>query len=376
MAGIYIHIPFCKKKCNYCNFFSVVSKRYKEEYLQALSKEIELQKKYLNGEIIETIYFGGGTPSILDSEEISNIINRLSKFFHFKDNVEITLEANPDDINNKKLKELKSTEINRLSIGVQSFFDDDLKYLGRIHNSEQAKNSIKRAQDAGFENLTIDFIYGIPTLSNKKWKENLQKTFELEIPHISAYSLTIEPNTPLEIFIRKGKSENINENKSVEQFKILMEQMKSNDFIHYEISNFCKSGYESKHNSNYWKMKKYLGLGPSAHSYDLDSRQWNISSIDKYIEFINNKKLHFEREILTEKQKFNEYVLTSLRTIDGCDLDLIKNKFGINYVNHCNSKAASFIKDRKLKVENNVMLLTNEGKLFADGISAKLFIDE
>ncbi len=374
MAGIYLHIPFCKQKCSYCNFFSITSQNHKHEFLKALLKEISFQKDYLKGETIDTIYFGGGTPSILSASEIELIINELLKYYSINKNAEITLEANPDDLIKSKLKELKHLSINRLSIGIQSFRQEDLDYLSRIHNAEQALKCIKESQDLGFDNLTIDLIYGIPTLTNENWKENLKTIFQLDVPHISAYSLTVEPKTPLDVFIKKGKQENIDDEQSNEQFLILMEQMKSNDFIHYEISNFCKTSYESKHNSNYWKMKKYLGFGPSAHSYNLDSRQWNIASITQYISLISNKRQQFEKEQLSLEQKYNEYVMTSLRTIWGCDLDIISDKFGGKFKTHFENNAQTFLQNSQIIKDNNKMFLSDKAKLFADGIAGSLFV--
>ncbi|MBC8146622.1 MAG: radical SAM family heme chaperone HemW [Bacteroidetes bacterium] len=373
MAGIYIHIPFCIHKCSYCNFFSVTSLKNKSEFLKALIKEIGIQKDYLNGETINTIYFGGGTPSLLSTDELHFIFDEIAKFHTISRNAEITLEANPDDLSSGKLKELKTLPINRLSIGIQSFHQDDLNYLGRTHDAKQALKCIKEVQVSGFENLTIDLIYGIPTLTNEKWKENLKITFELGVQHLSAYSLTVEPKTPLDVFIKKGKLENMDDGKSNEHYMILMEQMKSNAFIQYEISNFCKFGYESKHNSNYWKMKKYLGLGPSAHSYNLESRQWNVASIARYIDLIEKNEPHFEIEELSIEQKYNEYIMTSLRTIKGCDLELISKIFGEQFKAHFEKEAEPFLLNSQLLRENNKLFLSDKGKLFADGISGSLF---
>ncbi|MCF8296057.1 MAG: radical SAM family heme chaperone HemW [Saprospiraceae bacterium] len=374
MAGIYLHIPFCKHKCSYCNFFSVISQKNKADFLKTLSKEIYLQKDYLIGETIDTIYFGGGTPSLLSASELNSIFEEIVKFHSISENAEITLEANPDDLSDIKLKELKLLPINRLSIGIQSFHQDDLDYLGRTHDAKQAINCIKQSRDSGFDNLTIDLIYGIPTLSNEKWRENLKTTFGFGVQHVSAYSLTVEPKTPLDVFIKKGKLENIDDEQSNEHYLILMEQMKLHDFIQYEISNFCKEGFESKHNSNYWKMKKYLGLGPSAHSYNLESRQWNIASISQYIDLIKNQKSQFEIEKLTIEQKYNEYIMTSLRTIQGCDLEFISKKFGEKFRSYCQKESEPYLQSSQIIKENNKLFLSDKGKLFADGISGSLFI--
>ena len=284
------------------------------------------------------------------------------------------MEANPDDLNSAKVKELAGSPINRLSIGIQSFYEDDLKWMNRAHTSEQAISSVKGAQDKGIENITIDLIYGIPTLDNTKWKNNLQKAFELSVPHISAYCLTVEPRTALAYMIKKKKVLNINEQQSIEHFTILVDEMKQQDFAQYEISNFCKNEQYSKHNSNYWKGESYLGLGPSAHSFDGKNRQWNISNNALYINSLANNKIQFEREELSEKQRYNEYILTSLRTIWGTSLNHIKQVFGENYVQHCLKEAQIYFSNLDLMEEENKLLLTDKGKLIADKIASDLFI--
>lgn len=374
MAGIYIHIPFCKQKCNYCNFFSLASSRFTDELFISLLKEICLQKNYIGSEKINTIYFGGGTPSLVKIDNIKRVLDEIRKFYLIDDNPEITLEANPDDITNSFLKELRSTSINRLSIGVQSFFDVDLKYLNRIHQSKQAEEAIMRSQDSGFENLSIDLIYGIPTLTSGNWENNIDKTIHFAIPHISAYSLTLEPNTILDHLIKKGTREIIDENKSIVQYEYLMKRMNEGNYLHYEISNFCKEGFISKHNSAYWKGEKYLGLGPSTHSYNQESRQWNVSNITEYIEKIGVSEVPFEIEFLSEEQKYNEYVLTSLRTMWGCDLNFIKDTFGQLYYEHCIKQATVFLQSEKILKETNILFLTDQGKFFADGIASELFL--
>ena len=373
MAGIYIHIPFCKKKCNYCNFFSVASLKNKNAFLESLKIEIETQKDYLKNDKINTIYFGGGTPSLLSVSEISVIIEQLHKFYNISNNPEITLESNPDDLSKQKINELKQTPVNRLSVGIQSFFQEDLNYLDRTHDTAQAENALKYLQDSGFDNLTIDLIYGIPTSTNKMWEQNLEKFFSFRIPHLSAYSLTVEQKTILYHQIKKQKLRQPEENKSIEQYKILLDRSKKYNFINYEISNFAKEGYFSKHNSNYWLGKNYLGLGPSAHSFNGISRQWNISNITKYIELINNNNIIFEKEILTKDQQYNEYVLTALRTIWGCDSDYIKNKFGQNYYEFFIKSSEKYLTKKMMIKNENSFVLSEDGKLFADGIAAELF---
>lgn len=375
MAGIYIHIPFCRRKCHYCNFYSLASIKHRGEFLETLLKEIEIRGEYLQNENVNTIYLGGGTPSLLSKQEINQIITQIKNHFNVHDNVEITLEANPDDLKENKLLQIKDANVNRLSIGIQSFHNDDLKYLNRLHNAEDALNSIEKAKSAGFENISIDLIYGIPGLTIEKWGKNMDVFFNLQIPHLSAYALTVEEKTPLKHFIKQGKLQPPDENESISHFQILMEKIKENGFIHYEISNFAKEGFYSKHNSIYWVGGNYLGLGPSAHSYNGKSRQWNTSNIKKYIDKLSFDEKIYEEEILTEKQKYNEYVMTSLRTSWGCDLKHIENVFGKKYSDYCLKQAEHFIKNDLLILEKTKLFLTTKGKIIADGITAELFID-
>jgi len=317
MPGIYIHIPFCKQACHYCDFHFSTSLNNKGAFLNALKKEIELQKNYLSpspspkGEgnsksKINTIYFGGGTPSLLSQMELMDIFNTLHTHFDIAANAEITLEANPDDLSEEKIKQLKDTPVNRLSIGIQSFFDEDLQLMNRAHNSNESLNAVKLAQKSGFSNITIDLIYGIPTLTHINWKKNLQTAFDLDVKHISAYCLTVEPKTALAKFVQTGKIKNVDEQQSAEQFEIMLKAMNSNNFKQYEISNFCKDDFYSRHNSNYWLKENYLGLGPSAHSFNTKSRQWNISNNALYIQSLEKNELRFEVEILTTSQRYNE----------------------------------------------------------------------
>lgn len=376
MAGIYIHIPFCKQKCHYCNFFSVASQKNKVAFLNVLSEEISNRKPYLDDEPISTIYLGGGTPSVLSKDELMRIFDQLRANYNVLADAEITLEANPDDLSLNYLRELKETPINRLSIGVQSFFDEDLTYLNRIHTADQALNRVKDALNIGFGNMSIDLIYGIPTLTKEKWEANLKTFFDLNITHLSAYSLTVEPKTALHQLIKKKKLKNIQDEQSIAHFKILQKQIKEKGFEHYEISNFSKPGHYSKHNSLYWLGGNYLGLGPSAHSFNGISRQWNASSLAKYLQYGNNGELAYEKEILTKIQRFNEYVMTSLRTSWGCNLEHISNVFGADFTSKIESEIQIFIRKGQIIQENKILFLTEEGKLFADGIAADLFIDE
>ena len=372
MAGIYIHIPFCKKACYYCDFHFSTSLRYKDELLQALIKEIRLQKAYLDGETVETIYFGGGTPSLLTTEEINLITGAITNLHTVAANAEITLEANPDDLNKEKLRSLLKTGINRLSIGIQSFFDEDLAWMNRSHNAEEAENGVKRAQDMGFENLTADLIYAYPLLNDQKWKYNLDKVFELGIPHISSYSITVEPGTALASFIKKKKQPVMDEQQSAAQFILLMDAMQHKGFEHYEISNFCKPGAYSKHNTNYWKGVKYLGIGPSAHSFNGGTRQWNVANNAKYIGALESGNIPAETEVLTESNRLNEYIMTSLRTIWGLELkklDAIANGAAKELL----PEALRFIDQGWIYQKDGTLFLTQTGKLYADKIAAELF---
>lgn len=371
MAGIYIHIPFCKQACHYCNFHFATSLHYKEDLITALVKEIELQKDYLHNEVIETIYFGGGTPSLLNVEDLVLIIDKIQATFSVLPDTEITLETNPDDITDQKLTGWKEMGINRLSIGIQSFFDDDLRWMNRAHNASQAVDSLQSARKL-FGNITIDLIYGTPQLTNEKWKHNVDTAIALNIPHLSCYALTVEPKTPLYKMIQQHKTDDINPDRQSEQFLLLMQWLEEAGYEHYEISNFAKPGYRSRHNSSYWQGKKYLGLGPSAHSFDDNSRQWNIANNNTYIESINNSAVPFEKEELTPLQKLNEYIMTSLRTMEGINFETMATRFDIQRSNIID-KAKKFTEDDLIKIEAASMMLTQKGKLLADGIAAALF---
>jgi oxygen-independent coproporphyrinogen-3 oxidase len=374
MAGIYIHIPFCKQACNYCDFHFSTSLKNKGAFLDALKKEIVLRKDYLAGEPVSTIYIGGGTPSLLELHELSMIFTSLYDHYNISSDAEITLEANPDDLTIVKIRELKSTPVNRFSIGIQSFYDEDLKLMNRAHNSAEALNAVRFAQQEGFHNISIDLIYGIPGLTEHKWRNNLQIVFSLGVKHISAYCLTVEPKTALAHSVKSGLIKDVDEQQSVEHFGVMLEGMKNNGFIQYEISNFCKDGFYSKHNSNYWLKEKYLGLGPSAHSFDSVSRQWNISNNALYIRGLEQDKPNYEREDLTTVQRYNEYILTSLRTIWGTDLGQVE-KFGAVFLRNCLKESAKYIASGDVLNEENKLFLTDKGKLIADRIASDLFKD-
>jgi oxygen-independent coproporphyrinogen-3 oxidase len=376
MPGIYVHIPFCRQACHYCDFHFSTSLANKDRFQEALKKEISLRKNYLpdTSQKIQTIYFGGGTPSLLSTDEWNIIFEELQSNFEIATDAEITLEANPDDLTKEKVRELSSTPINRLSIGIQSFFEEDLRWMNRAHTAQQAEASVKAVQDKGFENITIDLIYGVPTLSPEKWKTNLQKAFELRVPHISSYCLTIEPKTALADMVKKQKVKGVDELQGIAHFNIMLEEMRTHDFIQYEISNFCRDGFYSKHNSNYWKGEPYIGFGPSAHSFDGSSRQWNVANNAQYIRSLEENKLQFEREELTMDQRYNEYVMTSLRTMWGSNLEHIHGAFGSNYEKHFLEEAKPYLTSGDLIRIENSLFLTDKGKLLADAIASDLFI--
>lgn len=377
MSAIYLHIPFCKQKCHYCNFYSLASVKYRSVFVDALLREIELRQNYLTDKKITSIYFGGGTPSLLEVDEINRILKKLGEYFSWDQMPEITLEANPDDCSDDFLKALQNeTAVNRLSMGVQSFFDDDLKYLHRVHQGDDARKAIERALKNGFENMTIDLIYGIPGLTDEKWIKNLEIFFAYKLPHLSSYALTVEPKTALQVLIAKKKLKNTKEEKTVRHFEILSQATQNHGFTHYEISNFAKPGFYSKHNSIYWLGGHYLGLGPSAHSFNGISRQWNVANMKQYIESDSVDKIVLEKEILTQIQRYNEYVMTSLRTSWGCDVEHIRNVFGEKYADYFSNSIQPYLKKRQLIQNKNQFTLTESAKLFADGIAADLFLSE
>ena len=342
------------------------------EMVNAICKEAALRNDYLQDDIA-TIYFGGGTPSLLAIDDLRFTINKLRSLFKVDNDAEITLEANPDDITQEKLSQWKQAGINRLSIGVQSFFNNDLQWMNRAHNAEEAYKSILLAQDEGFNNITIDLIYGSPILTDENWIANIEKALQLNIPHLSCYALTVEPNTALQKMIAQQKKENVDAEKQSRQFEILMEKLNAAGYEHYEISNFAKSGFRSKHNSSYWQGAPYLGLGPSAHSYNKTSRQWNISNNALYIKSINENSVLFEKEELSSTQKLNEYIMTSLRTMEGSSLQQIKNLSCEKTAAEILSDAEKYLQKNWMKKENDFLILTQKGKLFADGIAADLF---
>ncbi|MDD7914864.1 radical SAM family heme chaperone HemW [Polaribacter ponticola] len=373
MAGIYIHIPFCKQACFYCDFHFSTSLKKKEDMIFALVKEIEIRRNELNNDVIETIYFGGGTPTVLNISEIQQLIDAVYKNHKVVENPEITLEANPDDLSEEKIIELSKSPINRLSIGIQSFFEKDLKLMNRAHNSDEAKKCLSIATRY-FKNISVDLIYGVPDCTSEEWKQNIQTALSFGIPHISSYALTVEPKTALETLIAKGKIKNVDDEKAQEQFNILINELHKAHFIHYETSNFGKEGFFSKNNSSYWLGKSYLGIGPSAHSFDGKQRSWNVRNNAKYIKSIQENKLPIEREVLSVSDRYNEYIMTGLRTIWGVSLEKIKNDFGLSYVEYLENQSKKHIKQELLYIENQVLKTTQKGKFLSDGVSSDLFI--
>ena len=375
MSGIYIHIPFCKQACHYCDFHFSTSLKLKSNLVEAILTEIDLRLPYLKDKNIETIYFGGGTPSLLSEKELFLILEKLYKTYNVSSHAEITLEANPDDLSIDKLKELKRLEINRLSIGLQSFNDEELIWMNRAHTAAESEASVKRSQDKGFENISIDLIYGSKFSNLTNWKKTLDKTISLDVKHISSYNLTIEDKTKLGHDFKVKKEMAIDDEKSSELFLEMIDRLEKNKFIHYEISNFGKENWFSNHNSNYWKGIDYIGFGPSAHSFDGVSRQWNISNNSLYIKNVNDtNESYFEKELLSEVDQFNEYILTSLRTIWGIDAEVLKNKFSSEIIDSFNQNINTYISKGMVTFTNNQYVLTIKGKLFADRIASELFV--
>ncbi|MDA1009036.1 MAG: radical SAM family heme chaperone HemW [Bacteroidetes bacterium] len=374
MAGIYIHIPYCKQQCTYCNFHFRIAQKDKLEMLKSMHKEIKERKDYLNGKEVSSIYFGGGTPSILSISEIKNLIQTIYTLYSVNEDAEITVECNPDDLTDPKLSSYKKIGVNRLSIGVQSFADADLKFMNRSHNAKEAIESIELAKKVGFENITIDLIYGLPNQTLKQWQKNLDIMFSLGIQHFSAYALTIEEKTPLYHLVKNKNVKVLSDKKTISQFNLLQVKAKEQGFIHYEISNFGKQGYFSKHNTAYWTGNHYLGIGPSAHSFNGTSRRWNISSNKKYIEGVLANSSYSETENLTNDQQYNEYIFTSLRTIWGIDKATILKRYGDEIALYFLKEIKKWEAKKYIVAVSNIYTLTSKGKIFADAIASDLFI--
>ena len=381
MSGLYIHIPFCASKCAYCGFYSIPSTKRKADFLEALKHEIVSRKDYLHGEKVDTVYFGGGTPTLLHLEEIENILKTFHDCFEIDPEAEVTFEANPDTLSLEYLSGLRSLGVNRLSIGIQSFFDNDLRYLSRKHDSSHALQCLDWAKEAGFENISIDLIYGLPTSDADQWNRNLDLFFELDIPHLSAYALTLEPNAVLTKQIEMGKAMPISEEDSIRDYEILCRRAAEHGYVHYEISNFSQPGMHSRHNTSYWFGIPYAGFGPSAHSYDGKSRQWNVSSLERYLEassviarsVATRQSTVAEKEILSPKQQYDEYVMLRLRTMWGIDLKYMKREMGNRFSSHCEQKAQPLIAQGRLSQNKEILYLNDDQMLFADGIAEELF---
>lgn len=373
MSGIYIHIPFCKQACNYCDFHFSTSLQYVDEMTDAICKEIIMKKDRITDQV-GSIYFGGGTPSLLPGKAFEKIFNTLTTHFSIASDAEITIETNPDDLDAKKIAQLRQLPVNRFSIGVQSFFNEDLVWMNRAHNSNEAESCIKRSQDAGFENLSIDLIYGYPLLTDEKWFSNIDKAIELQTPHISAYSLTVEPRTALAAAIKKGKQIPVNDEQSAAQFISLIERSGLAGFDHYEISNFSLPGRHAVHNTNYWRGVPYLGIGPSAHGFNGSVRYLNIANNAKYMSQLADGLLAETIEELDIYDRFNEYIMTSLRTMWGTDLRKIENDFGKVFLADTLKNIKPFIQRNWLTHTDDKLALTQDGKLFADYIASELFL--
>ncbi|WP_225035296.1 radical SAM family heme chaperone HemW [Winogradskyella sp. SM1960] len=373
MSGIYIHIPFCKQACHYCDFHFSTSLKKKDELVNALCRELELRKDEFKNTSVETIYFGGGTPSLLTNEELQVLIDSVYQNYQISEHPEITLEANPDDLSKDRIIELAKSPINRLSIGIQSFFEADLKLMNRAHNANEAIECLSVAT-RHFDNISLDLIYGIPGASNAQWLKNIEMALEFNVPHISSYALTVEPKTALASFIKKGVIEDVDDEQAHQQFHLLKETLEASGFVHYELSNFGKESYFSRNNSAYWQGKSYLGIGPSAHSFNGKQRGWNVSNNSKYIKAIQQNELPIEIETLTLTDQYNEYVMTGLRTIWGVSFYKVENDFGTVFKDYLIEQSKVFINQQLLYIDDGHLRVTKQGQFLSDGISSELFM--
>lgn len=373
MAGIYIHIPFCRKACHYCNFHFSTSLQKAPEVLKSIEKEMEIRSEELKEEI-NTVYFGGGTPSLIESEAIASMLNQAKKYFKIAPDAEITLEANPDDINIQKAKSWKSIGINRFSLGIQSFADENLQWMNRAHNAVQSFAAIDTIRNVGFENFSIDLIYGTPGQTKEGWIKDVETALKLNIPHLSCYALTVEEKTALHTLIQKGEKQEVNQDEQAERFNVLMELTAEAGYHHYEISNLALPGFESKHNSSYWEGISYIGFGPSAHSYDGKKRKWNIANNIKYVEAIAKQILPLEEETLSQNDKLNEYTMTSIRRSKGIEKNRLIQLGGESRLPEIQKMIQPYLESNKVVEDEKGWRLTNEGKFYADGIAAALFI--
>ena len=376
MAGIYIHIPFCKTKCHYCDFYKSTDFGAKTDFLSALKTELKQRRNELHGENITSIYFGGGTPSVLKIEEINDLLNLIEADYRLVDDIEITLEANPDDLTTSFLHGLQTTCINRLSIGTQSFNDQDLKSMNRRHNSRQALDSIEAAQQAGIRNISIDLIYGLPNQTLADWEANVEQAIALDVQHISAYHLTYHEGTVFYDYLKRGKIKELPDELSLGQFKLLLQLLEKAGFEQYEISNFARNELYSRHNKAYWERKKYLGFGPSAHSFDHKTRRWNVSSLRKYLHAVEEKASFWETEILSEQDQYNDYLITSLRTKWGISEAYLKENFDPKYYRFFQGEAEKYLSSKHLRYDGDVYRLSTEGLFISDKIMEELFFIE
>jgi oxygen-independent coproporphyrinogen-3 oxidase len=374
MAGIYFHIPFCKSKCTYCDFYKTTTISRISDLVTAVKKELSLRVDYLDKRKINTIYFGGGTPSLLSAMQFRFLLNHCEQLFEVSDNAEITIEANPDDLDIKYLKKIREAGVNRLSIGIQTFSGSGLELMNRRHTPQQAIDAVKAAQAIGFDNISVDLIYGIPGMTNEQWQKNLDHVFEMNIQHLSAYHLTYHQGTELWNRLKKGSINEIDETRSVEQFEMLINAAREHGFIQYEISNFCMPGYYSKHNTSYWQQTEYIGLGPSAHSYNVTSRQWNVANLDEYLKSIDRDSIPCETEKLSVNDQFNDYVITSLRTMWGIDLSYVEKEFGEKYLQHLQKTSDKYLRNQQLQIDNNHLKIKHDGIFISDTIMSDLLI--
>lgn len=372
MAGIYIHIPFCKQACHYCDFHFSTSLKKKDELVNALVKEIQIRKDEFKNVEVQTIYFGGGTPSLLTNDELQLLIETVYENYKVTANPEITLEANPDDLSKIRILELSKSSVNRLSIGIQSFFESDLKLMNRAHNAEEAKECLSVAT-RHFDNISIDLIYGIPGASNEQWLLNIETALSYNIPHISSYALTVEPKTALASFVKKGIIDDVDDEQAHEQFHLLKDKLEASGFVHYELSNFGKESYFSRNNTAYWQGKPYIGIGPSAHSFNGKQRGWNVRNNTKYIKAIQQNKLPIEVETLTTTDRYNEYIMTGLRTIWGVSIDKVEADFGKIYKDYLKEQSETFINQQLLYIDDKHIRVTKKGQFLSDGIASELF---
>ncbi|MFM9948032.1 MAG: radical SAM family heme chaperone HemW [Saprospiraceae bacterium] len=376
MPGIYLHIPFCKQACHYCNFHFSTSLGQKEVLLNALLRELELRRDYLGDVTIQTLYLGGGTPSLLEATELNRLFEHIYRLYRVAPDAEVTLEANPDDLTEAKIAALRQTPVNRLSIGIQSFADADLQFMNRAHNSGEAQRCIEMALKAGFHDLSLDLIYGTPGMSDQQWATNIETVLAFDVPHLSCYCLTVEPQTALDHFVKKGKARPVDDAQAARQLEYLMQRLETAGYEHYEISNFAKPGRYSRHNTNYWTGEPYLGAGPSAHSFNGVSRQWNVANNARYIRALEPERPDwdalFEKETLTPEQRYNEYVMTSLRTQWGCDLARIR-AIDAGFEAYFLNEVTPFLEDGSVRRSDEVFFLTQKGKFVGDYVASELF---